>query len=153
MLGWDPFADGFGRVERLGGRFRNWALEESGDPAAGAHQPKADLYEDEDHLTIEVELPGVSPIDVSVQISGDFVIVEAERRFVRNGRQVRQLESNYGRMRREFPLPVRARPEGVLAELHQGFLRITVPRLPATIFHEKTIVPQDAENTQPIEVV
>lgn len=153
MPGWDPFAEGLGNVDRLGGRFRHWHQEESGDAAAGTHQPRADQYEDDGHLTIEVELPGVSPIDVSVQISGEQVVVEAERRFVRNGRQVRQLESNYGRMRREFQLPVRARPEAIVAELRHGFLRITVPRRPAEVFHDKTIVPLENEGAQAVDVL
>jgi HSP20 family protein len=153
VLGWDPFADNFRIVERFGGRFQGgWTEDQQAAEVAGALQPKADLFEDESGLIIEIEMPGVSPIDVSVNISGEFIVVEAERRFSRNGRQIRQLESSYGRLRREFALPVRSRAEGVTAELRYGFLRITVPRLPATVFHERTIVPKETDHLQPIDV-
>jgi HSP20 family protein len=116
-------------VERFGGRFVDgWPEDANELTDDGAMQPKADLFDDAEGLTIEVELPGVGPGDVAVTISGDAVVVEAERSFTRNGRSIRQLESSYGRMRRQFQLPIRAVPSKALAELRLGMLRIFVPR-------------------------
>jgi HSP20 family protein len=116
-------------VERFGGRFLNdWSGAADALAGDSSLEPKADLYDEAEGLTIEVELPGVGPREVNVLISGDAVVVEAERNFTRNGRAVRQLETSYGRMRREFQLPMRAIPSKALAELRLGMLRIFIPR-------------------------
>ena len=133
MAGWDPFADTFRITERFGGRFKGgWPDDVLVEGDDGAATPCADLFDDREGVTIEVELPGVAARDLTVRVSGGTLIVEAERTFSHaNGRQVRSLEGRYGRMRREFALPVRADAGQALAELHRGVLRIFVPRAEA----------------------
>ena len=131
MVSWDPFADGFRMIERFGSRF---PVESpgAGDDESGALVPAADQFEDNEGITIEVEMPGVGPQDVAVTVSSDSIVVEAERAFTRNGRHVSRLEGRYGRLRRTFELPVRAVPRKANAELRRGVLRVFVPRTAAT---------------------
>jgi HSP20 family protein len=126
---WDPFSDSFRIVERFGGRFREgWPEEAQSGDDADALLPRADLFEDAEGLSIEIELPGIGAQDVVVTVSADTIIVEAQRSFTRNGRSVVQLELPYGRLRRQFQLPVRALPARAMAEMKLGILRIFVPQ-------------------------
>jgi HSP20 family molecular chaperone IbpA len=89
-------------------------------------------FEDREGLCLEIELPGVCARDLQVTVGADGVRVEAERGFSHaNGRRVHALEGRYGRLRRDFRLPMRARPDRATAELVRGILRIRVPREPA----------------------
>ena len=153
VIGWDPFADSFRIVERFGGRFREGWLpekEDAEDPAALV--PHADIFEDAQGLIIEVELSGIAPEDVVVRVSDDTIIVEAERKFTRNGREVRQLESRYGRLRRQFLLPLRSLPAQAVAECRHGLLRIMVPRSRPTSSETSHLQPRAAERAQVVTV-
>ena len=151
MGGWDPFTDGFRVVERLGGRFRDgWPEEEllASDEAA-AHAPPLDVFEDREGLCLEIEIPGVSSRDLVVTVDADVVRIEAERTFSHaGGRRVHALEGRYGRMRREFPLPVRALPERAVAELVRGVLRIRIPRAPEVAPTTRRLTPPDETPVQ-----
>ena len=146
MIGWDPFADSFRIVQRFGGRFREeWPSDagEGEDPSASI--PYADVFEDSEGLIIEVELTGIAAEDVMVRVADDTIVVEAERRFARNGREVRQLETRYGRLRRQFLLPLRALPGQAAAELRSGLLRIVIPRSRSTGVVTLPLVPRAEE--------
>lgn len=133
LTGWDPFEDSFRIVERFGGRFRDGLPPEgSREDDPGTLVPPADVFEDSEGIVIEVELTGVLPEDVVLHATSDALVVEAQRRFTRNGREVRQIETSYGRMRREFPLPARAQASRAVAELRRGVLHIQIPRTPRT---------------------
>lgn len=128
---WDPFLDGFRITERFGGRFKDgWPGEALFvDDGPEAFAPASDVFEDREAWRIEVELPGVSARDLFVTIDADVVRVEAERTFSHaNGRKVHALEGRYGRMARQFTLPPNTDVAHAVAELHQGVLRISVPR-------------------------
>ncbi len=148
---WDPFADVFHITERFGGRFKDgWPAEALLAGDGGAATPCADVFDDREGVTVEVELPGVAAQDLAVTVAGDTVVVEAERRLSNaNGRRVRSLEGRYGRMRREFVLPVRTETEHALAELCRGVLRIFVPRAQARSTATFTLPVRDEE---PVEV-
>lgn len=130
MARWDPFEDSFRIVERFGGRFSGgWPFDDVEASDDGAFTPPADVFDTREGLSIEVELPGVSMRDVTVTLNAGVLIVEAERPFSRaGGRDVVRLEGRWGRMRREFELPMGARPEDAMVELRSGVLRIVVPR-------------------------
>jgi HSP20 family protein len=134
-MAWDAFADSFRILERFGGRFLHGWKPDGEQPDqeddSGSLVPRADMYDCAEGLTIEVELSGVMPGDVTVHVAGDSIVVEAERKFARNGRRVVQLETSYGRLRRQFVLPIRSLPHQAVAELRSGFLRIVVPRSPS----------------------
>ena len=155
MPRWDPFEDGFRIVERFGGRFRGgWPFDEvEAADEEGAFTPPADVFETREGLTIEVELPGVASRDVSVTMNAGVLTVEAERPFSRaGGREVLSLEGRWGRMRREFALPIRSLPERAMAEMRAGVLRIFVPREAETARVERTLSLSDDERREELTI-
>ena len=126
MAGWDPFSDDFDLGEGL-------STGTAGGEERSALTPAADVFLDQDGMSLELELPGIHARELRVYVDGERVCVEADRSFSHAyGRKVVLLEGRYGRMRREFALPVRAMPEAVSAELVRGVLRIRIPRSPPT---------------------
>ena len=152
MIGWNALTEGNRTPDEFGVRLHDeWSESDSSDDEA-ALLPRADLFDDGDSLTIDVELPGICAQDISIHVSGDDIVVEATRGFVRNGRDIRRLESRYGRLRRRFMLPMRAQPDHAEATLRLGFLRIVVPRSPVTATATRMIEPAGEDAPVPVNV-
>lgn len=137
---WDPFADGFRVTERFGGRFQDgWPFDNviAGDDDT-AFTPPTDVFESREGLWFEVELPGVTLDEVTVTLNAGVLVVEAERAF-RQRREVRRLEGRWGRMKREFELPMGAVASEAMAEMQAGVLRIFVPKAVETARVERRL--------------
>jgi HSP20 family protein len=80
-------------------------------------------------LIVRVDLPGMKPADVKVEITVDGLILEGERKreqVVKRERTYR-CERSFGRFYRFIPLPEGAKTEEASAELSDGVLTVTVP--------------------------
>ena len=94
--------------------------------------PPTDLYETEDSLIVQVEIPGVRQSDFSVSLF--------ERRLIIGGmradpgpmrRSYHQMEIHFGEFRTEVELPLSVDDSQVDAEYSEGLLRVTMPKLKA----------------------
>lgn len=153
MTRWDPFEDGFRVTERFGGRFQGgWPFDNviAGDDDA-AFTPPADMFETREGLWFEVELPGVSMRDVTVTLNAGVIVVEAERSF-RQGREVRRLEGRWGRMKREFELPLGTVAADAMAEMQAGVLRIFVPKVVETARVERRLPLSGEDDERPLSI-
>ena len=70
-------------------------------------EPPVDIYEGDDELLIEIALPGVAPERLRIELSGEQLTVQAERRLPtrRHGAAIRRLEIPYGIFERRLELP------------------------------------------------
>ena len=94
------------------------------------HAP-ATLYEQSDHYTIEIDMPGVKQDDLQVTYEKGTLSISAERKAAEaDDRKVWQEERGYGRVTRQVKLPDLADPELINAELRDGVLRVTVAKKP-----------------------
>ncbi len=119
-------------------------MDETSPDATAAWLPAADVLEDESGWSISVELPGVRAGEISVVLTDDLITVTAERDLPRTGvRRFQSIEGRYGALRREFGLPVRARPEAVSLRLHLGILEIRVPRDRIYATTTRTLTPEE----------
>jgi len=100
-------------------------------------RPSVDVIEKAGMLTIRVDLPGITKEEVKVDVTGDAITVQGERKKEieedRDGQY--RLERAYGSFFRTVPLPEGVKPEDVKATFMNGVLEVTAP-LPA-----KTAVP------------
>jgi HSP20 family protein len=122
-----PFATG--PVNRLDGLFNRFFGEEGGfaDPSwSGA--PIA-MWEDDDHIFIEADVPGMTDKDVDVTVHNGMLFIrcvrtpEEGRRYVYDGR-------SYGRFERAITLPEAVNTEDVQATLTDGVLRLVMAKSP-----------------------
>ena len=91
--------------------------------------PDVDAFERRGRFVIRIDLPGIPPSDILIDMSEDDVTVAGRRS--RDAREREDAwcfaERAYGRFVRVIPLPVGAWPEKALATLGDGVLEIRVP--------------------------
>jgi HSP20 family protein len=98
-------------------------------PAVFRGQPAANVWEKDDALLVELELPGVKSEQVDISVAGGELSVkinqpEVEQENVTYHRRERPV----GPLCRVLRLPVEVDADRVEAELHDGVLLITLPK-------------------------
>lgn len=95
-----------------------------------AFAPPVDIYEDEQHLTLKVEVPGMEEKDLKVQIENGVLSVSGERNFEKEIKEenFRRKERRFGAFTRSFTLPTTVDPEKVDASYVNGVLTIALAK-------------------------
>ncbi len=93
--------------------------------------PLADVEETEDSYVVDIELPGVQRDDISVEVSGNHLVVTGERRERQRTGLLRQQTRTTGSFHFEVTLPSDVDVEGVAAALDDGVLNVVVPKTAA----------------------
>ena len=95
--------------------------------------PAVDLHESEHEYTVQVDLPGVNPKDVKLQMRNDVLTIRGERPATREaGGNVttHRVERVTGAFERSFTLPARVDANQIKATYKDGVLEIRVPKAP-----------------------
>jgi HSP20 family protein len=91
--------------------------------------PAIEVSEKDGNYVVRAELAGLKPEDVKVEIDGDVLVLEGERKFEheedKNG--VHRTEIRYGQFYRAVPLPEGAKVDQAQAKFNNGVLEIAVP--------------------------
>ena len=98
---------------------------------------RLDVIDRDKELIIRGELPGVEKDDIKVTISGDRLMIEAEREFEEEDKHDRfyRHEVGFGKLMRTISLPVEVDAEKVSAELKEGILEVALPKVQAMDRH------------------
>ena len=87
----------------------------------------ADVIEGADSFYVHVDLPGVLPEDLEINVNNGFINLKAQRRQVHEetlGFQ-HNIERSFGRVSRSIQLPLRADEDSAKAEFKNGVLTVT----------------------------
>ena len=108
-----------------------------GDGAAeapGTWAPPVDIYETDDALVLQVELPGVSKEAVNVEVHEHTLrlIGERTREPAVTGRHYHREEGRYGAFQRAFRMPTIVDEAKIQATYHDGVLALRLPKHAAT---------------------
>jgi HSP20 family protein len=97
--------------------------------------PKIDAVQRGNELVVRADLPGMSPDDVTVEVTDDAILVSGQRKqeHVEDNGGVYRLERTYGSFFREIPLPEGAIVDQAKASFKDGVLEITVPAPPEQV--------------------
>jgi HSP20 family protein len=92
---------------------------------------RLDVIDRDKEFVVRAELPGVEKEDVKVEISGDRLSIEAERKFEEEEEKedFYRHELGYGSLMRTVALPDEVDVDNVHAELKEGILHITLPKV------------------------
>ena len=92
--------------------------------------PPVDLSETEKSICLRMDLPGVSPKEIDVQVNGNQLTISGERREEREekGETFHRVERRAGRFSRSIILPCDVQNEKVDAKYQDGVLRISLPK-------------------------
>lgn len=121
------FGDGFGLLEPwrpLGGQ-------------TGLRQgPTASFREDSSGLTLQVAVPGLEDKDLQLGLEKDVLTLSGERKVtVPEGYEALRQERSGWKFTRSWRLPYPVDAEKVSAQLKNGILTVTLPRVPETQPH------------------
>lgn len=96
----------------------------------GSWSPNVDIFEHNDHLMVEAELPGLSKEDVDISVENNVLTLKGEKRFEKKVEEDNYLrvERSYGSFTRQFVLPQTITSEGATADYENGVLRISLPK-------------------------
>lgn len=89
-----------------------------------------DIYEKDEHFILTAELPGVKKEDVKVNVEGDVLTIEAEKRaeYEDNKEGVYHSERSYGKFTRSFRLNSQVEGDKIDASYTDGVLRLSLPK-------------------------
>ena len=113
------------RVNRI---FReSYSPEGPGDALTTANfAPPVDVYEDEQGVTLKIEVPGIDEKDIDVSIASNTLTVRGERTLEKEEKEenFQRVERQYGSFTRSFTLPNSVDLEQVSAHYNKGVLKI-----------------------------
>src|SRR5699024_9699184 len=94
--------------------------------------PACNIMEKQDRYTIEVEIPGVHPDDVEIEMEGNILKIKGERRKTTEHEddsiELHTVEHSYGSFQRSFTLPDGIKEDAISAHNKQGILYIELPK-------------------------
>jgi HSP20 family protein len=96
-------------------------------------QPRTDISETDAAYVVEVDLPGMTIHDISVQLEGTTVVIAGQRQSANseNVNQHPRVERPCDAFQRAFTLPTAVQRDEVQATYANGVLTITVPKAEA----------------------
>ena len=92
--------------------------------------PNADIYEDENELTVILEMPGVDKSNVEISVEGGVLRVSGRLDFSKyQGLQPLYTEYNIGHYSRSFSLSNKIDQNKIAAEMKEGVLSLKLPKV------------------------
>jgi HSP20 family protein len=122
---WDPFRE----LQREVGR-----ILESFDPFQAARQvqvyPPMNLYDAGDRYVLSAQLPGITPGEIELTITGETLTIRGERKRTEGIKEdsYRRQERPMGRWSRTVTLPNRVDGGQVSASFAHGILTVSLPK-------------------------
>ncbi|HSM86342.1 MAG TPA: Hsp20/alpha crystallin family protein [Candidatus Limnocylindrales bacterium] len=132
---WDPFSELTTLQDRINqlwnppfGLFRGLTPET--ERSLTAFVPSVDVYEDDQNIILQAELPGLQEKDLEISLENNVLTVSGERKLENEEKKenYHRIERSYGRFTRSFTLPPTVDPENVNAEFSNGVLKITLTK-------------------------
>jgi HSP20 family protein len=101
----------------------------AGGPESSVWAPTVDVHQVNGNLIVTAELPGLKQEEVKVEMTGEALILEGERKreHKEDHEGFHRYERSYGRFYRSIPLPEGAKADQTKADLNNGVLKVTIP--------------------------
>ena len=133
VVKWDPFRNITTLQDRINRLFDDAfprAGEEEEDLSVCAWRPLVDIFETDEGIAIQVDLPGVKKDDVSVEVKNNLLIIQGMRQVQSDVDEERyyRRERTCGTFQRSFALRNPIAPESIKAAFKNGVLTIRIPR-------------------------
>lgn len=131
--GWNPFKE-LARIESELNRLFGDVIPAAKEVAeVQVWAPRVDVYEKDDKIIVEAEIPGAKKEDIEVKIKENNVIIKGE---VKKDEEKKEdnfyrRERFYGKFERVIPLPVEVKAEEAKAKIEDGILKLEIPKVQA----------------------
>jgi HSP20 family protein len=129
----NPFEPMITMCDEMHRRFHETVGQVRGHGAAevaGTWEPPVDVYETDDAIVLQVELPGVSKDAVNVELHEHTLRLSGERtrESAGTGGQYRREEGRYGAFQRAFRMPTIVDEAKIQATYTDGVLALRLPK-------------------------
>ncbi len=96
----------------------------------GSWNPSVDVYEDQNGIVLEADLPGLKPGEFELAIENNVLTLKGERKFEKKTEEsnFHRVERSYGSFTRSFTLPTNVDVNNVAADFKDGVLKVMLPR-------------------------
>jgi HSP20 family protein len=93
--------------------------------------PAAELEETDDALVLRLEVPGINPDDLIVEVMAESVSIAGDRQSTTEATEngTTRSEFRYGKFQRVIPLPLRVQNTKTTADYKDGILSLTLPKM------------------------
>ena len=128
---WDPFRELSTIQDRMNRLFQDaYSPTREEGLSSAAFAPPADVYEDENHVTLKLEVPGIEEKDLDIRVENNNLIIKGERKFEKEEKEenFRRVERQYGNFVRSFTLPATVDTDNINANYDKGVLTISMPK-------------------------
>ncbi|WP_028950735.1 Hsp20/alpha crystallin family protein [Sulfurihydrogenibium subterraneum] len=95
-----------------------------------AWKPRVDVYEKDNSIIIEAEVPGAKKEDIEVKVKDNAVVIRGEVKKEEEKKEENYYRSErfYGKFERVIPLPADVKVEDAKAEYQDGVVKLTLPK-------------------------
>lgn len=105
------------------------------------YAPRLDVHEYDDKVVLTMDLPGIKPSELNIQVKDNRLSITGERASSTksDGVKVWREERSYGKFSRSIQLPETANGDAVDAVYDSGVLTVTVPKQPKPAAKQVTV--------------
>lgn len=134
IVRYDPFRELRGLQDEMNRLFSSTFSRGSSNDGdqimRGSWNPSVDIFENQNQIVLEAELPGMKPEDVEISIENNVLTLHGERKFEKKDENdnFHRVERSYGSFTRSFTLPPTVGSENATAEFENGILRLTLAK-------------------------
>ena len=132
LSGWfgrDPLRALQAEMDDMLSRFsERWGGE--GTVAEAKRTPALDLSETDNEVQITMDVPGMKPEEIDIEVVGNTIRVRGEHKEEKEekGRTFHRVERRTGSFVRSVDLPCAVKDDKVAAEYKEGVLKLTLPK-------------------------
>ena len=132
---WTKFPRVLGDVEFEFPRWMNRIFEDGPTVPEFKFIPEANVAETEKGVEVTLEVPGMKPEEIKLEVRDQALIVAGEKQEEKEekGKTFHRIERRTGMFRRIIPLPVAVDETKAEAAITEGVLKITLPKTMAAV--------------------
>lgn len=132
-----PFDALRNEFDQLFGHLTDW--DGNWNWTGGEFNAACDLSETANAFEVRMDVPGIKPDDITVQVTGDVLRISGERKEEKeegeSGKTYHRIERRRGEFSEMVKLPGAVKEDQVQAEFHDGVLTVTLPKTEASKTH------------------
>ncbi len=130
IMRWDPFGELLKMQRDMDRIFSRIGSEVQSSTAATAWMPRINVKQSGDDIAVHVELAGIKPEDVDIEVTDGVLTIKGERKSETEKEDEGWLvrESSFGAFERSMVLPEGVDPESIKAEFKDGMLEVHIPK-------------------------
>ena len=133
LIRWNPMRDMLGLQQRMDRIMKDVFLPAQNfnrEDTLWDWNPKVDIYDEDGHIVLKAELPGIDKKDIEVDVKDRILTLKGERS---SDNEIKkdtylQRERSFGKFERSFTLPVNVKAEDIKAVYKDGLLKVEIPK-------------------------